>query len=130
MEFILSPWTLSAVLAAGLVIQSLVLSSRYQRKALRAQAKVAQMQQLNAAQIEQARKQIGQLQHDLSATRLQLKRSNRLPADVPLSVHSPAREALERAFDSAPTHELPRDGFAETQPSRQFTTQHGDLIFS
>lgn len=130
MEFILSPWAVSAALAAGLVIQSLVLHARYQRKVVRAQAKVAHIQQINTAQIEQARKQIGQLQHDLSATRLQLKRSNRLPADVPLSVHSPAREALERAFDEAPTPQLPRDGFAETQPSRQFNTQHGDLIFS
>ena len=72
-------------------------------------------------QFAQSKRQIGQLQNDLAAAKLQLKRVGKSAAA--------SRQALERELDSAEARrdDLPINGFADTQPSPQ-VNQYGSLL--
>jgi predicted nucleic acid-binding Zn-ribbon protein len=77
--------------------------------------------------LEQTKRQIGQLQSDLAAARMQLKQRG---SSAAMHGHSSARRTLEREFDdtSESRHSVLIDGFAETQPAPQEFTQHGSLL--
>lgn len=91
------------------------------RRIARQHLRHVQQQQTVNRNLEQAKRQIEQLQHDLAAARLQIKR---------LSVHavntqqqSRAREALQRTLDEAAqatARRAPTDGFADTLPLPQY----------
>lgn len=81
-----------------------------------------QQQQAVGRNLEQAKRQIEQLQHDLAAARLQVKQLS--GSAFSAAEHQVrAREALLRALDertlAAPSR-LPPDGFADTLPLPQY----------
>ena len=114
-------WTLAIALGASLILQGVVLRTVYRRRAIRQHAKHQQFQQTLSGQIEQTKRQIGQLQSDLAAARAQLKRAGQ-------SAAAP-RQVLDRELDDAPVprRQLPVNGFADTQPSPQ-CTEYGSLL--
>jgi hypothetical protein len=117
-------------LAAALVVQAVVMRARYRRKLAGLQAGHMQAKRDADGRFEQARHQIGQLQTDLTAARQQLKQLGK-SATAPARVDpAAARRALERELDDAAAdrHELPANGFADTQVAVQ-DTQHGSLLF-
>lgn len=122
----LFPWILVAGLVAALVVQWVVLRTAHRRH-LGVQQDVLQRTQyaLNS-KVDKAKQQIGQLQNDLSAARLQIKRLGKQGAAQPDS--AVLRRALERDLDETTErrHALSADGFADTQPA--YDTQHGSLL--
>lgn len=120
-------WILVATLGASLVIQAALLRRTFRHR-LAVQAAVLQRSQhaMNG-KLDKTKRQIGQLQIDLSAARLQLKQLGRPTASAPAS--AVARQALERELDDASTSRqtLPVDGFADTQPAPH-NTQFGSLL--
>jgi septal ring factor EnvC (AmiA/AmiB activator) len=112
---------LASVLGSALILQGIALRTAYRRKFARQHAKQLQLQQTVNDQFEQAMRQICQLQNELAAARLQLKRVGKSAAA--------SRQALERELDRAEAlrHRLPVNGFADTQPSPQ-VTQLGSLL--
>ena len=114
-------WVLAIVLGASLILQGVALRTAYRRAVAKQRAKHLHFQQTMNSQFEQTKRQIGQLQNDLAAARLQLKRAGK-------SAAAPG-QALERELDdaSARRHQLPVNGFADTQPSPQ-VTQYGSLL--
>jgi hypothetical protein len=113
--------SLAIVLGTSLILQGVVLRIVYRRKVTKQHAKHLQFQQTINGQVEQTKRQIGQLQSDLAAARAQLKQGGK-------SVAAP-RQALDRELDDASgsRHQLPVNGFADTQPSPQ-VTEYGSLL--
>ncbi len=95
----------------------------WQSRSVRAlQARLAQSEQSRATVTErarQARTQIGQLQQALEAAKAELAAKDRQAERADGGRHR--REQLSRTLDDQatlvlPRHDLPADGFAETQP--------------
>ena len=109
------------VCSAAVILQWAVLRTRYRNALVKQRARYLQQQQTASQHLEQARRQIGQLQHDLAAAKLQAKRHTTSDAASAQS-RSRAKEALQRALEeaSASWRRLPPDGFADTLPSPQF----------
>jgi hypothetical protein len=121
-------WALAGLLALSLVVQGTMLRGYYRRKAAQQRARHLRYQQSATGRIQQAKRQIGFLQHELAALRLQLKQRTRLSAPAPSS--DPAMQLLEREFDDAPHSRptIPPDGFADTQPAAQLAKGAGLLL--
>jgi uncharacterized protein HemX len=124
-----SIWIFAIVLGAALVLQGVVLRTIHRRKVARQQARHLQFEQAMSGKIEQTKRQIGQLQSDLSAARRQLKQLDNGVAR-PQPDLAADRQALERELDDAPLSRqpLPANGFADTRPAPQ-VTQFGSLLF-
>ena len=118
MNTVVHLWIAALVPATAIILQWTVLRTRHRAALTRQHARHVQQQQIASRHIEQAKRQIGQLQHDLAAARLQVKRLAISGAAPPQS-NLRAKAALERALDDAEAsrRHLPPDGFAETQPS-------------
>jgi hypothetical protein len=128
MSTALLPWLMAALLAlASATLQWTVLRARH-RQALEAQrARLETQQKVTVAKLDHAKRQIAQLQQDLAAARLELKRRpQRAAAPAPVARSSPpALEELLRVLDDdeddvPARHRLPADGFADTLPSPQY----------
>lgn len=119
------PWILVAGLAVALVAQGLVLRRAHRRR-VAFQASVLQRSQLAMNnRLDKTKQQIGQLQGELSAARLQIARLDRQVASAVPS-RAAARETLERTLDDdaiATRRALPPDGFADTQPADSLLLQ-------
>ena len=123
-------WTLViAVIAVSLVTQALAMRAAHRRTLARQQAKHQQQQQTLKDQFEQTRKQIAQLQSELATARRELRQLSRKSTAAPVQRDQAAvKQSLEREIDAASARRpLPLDGFAETQPSLEFT-QYGSLL--
>ncbi len=123
-------WILAIiVLATSLVLQGVALRVVHRRKAARLQARHQQLEQAMNGKIDQAKRQIGQLQTDLAAARRQIKQLGKGHAQ-PAPDLAAERQALERELDDTPfsRQPLPANGFADTRPSPQ-VTQFGSLLF-
>lgn len=124
-------WTLFiAVALVALAAQALVMRAAHRRELARQQAKHQQHQQLVTGQVEQTRKQIGQLQSDLATARRELRQLTRKSTAAPAQRDQAAiKQSLEREIDaaSASRPQLPPDGFADTQPTLG-GTQYGSLL--
>jgi Skp family chaperone for outer membrane proteins len=125
-------WTIViAVVATGvLVTQALMMRASHRRTLARQHAKHQQHQQTLNSQFEQTRKQIAQLQSELATARREVRQLTRKSAAAPAQRDQAAiKQSLERDLDagSAARRELPKDGFAETQPSLS-VTQYGSLL--
>jgi biopolymer transport protein ExbB/TolQ len=109
------------VCSAAVVLEWVVLRTRYQKAMAQQRARHLQQRQIASQHLEQARRQIGQLQHDLAAAKLQAKRHTTVELASAQS-RSRAKEALQRALEdaSATWRRLPPDGFADTLPSPQY----------
>jgi peptidoglycan hydrolase CwlO-like protein len=121
-------WTL--VIAAILAAQALLMRATHRRTLARLHTKHQQHQQSLNGQFEQTRKQIGHLQSELATARRELRQLTRKSPAVPAQRDpAAAKQAIEREIDaaSAARHQLPPDGFAETQPSLE-VTQYGSLL--
>jgi len=117
MNTAVSLWIAAPAFGTAVIVQWTVLRMVYRNELTKQRARRVEQQQTASRYIEQARRQIGQLQHELAAARLQVKRLSMDRAAPPQS-DSRAKEALHRMLDdaSASRPHLPPDGFAETQP--------------
>lgn len=92
------------------------------RSLARQQQRHVQQLQNVTRNLDQAKRQIEQLQHDLATARLQLKRVS--SHAVVMQQQASARAALQRTLDEAAeataARRLPPDGFADTLPSPQY----------
>lgn len=106
-------WIAAIGTCAALAMQWVMLRSRYLKGLELQRARHQQQQQLVQQRLEHAKQQIGQLQHALTAARLQVKRQLAAPAQAvpPQSVGNTGPVAH---------HTLANDGFADTLPSPQF----------
>ncbi len=122
-------WILAIVLSALLVLQGVVLRTVHRRKVARQHARQLQLEQATNSKIEQAKRQIGQLQTDLAAARRQIKQLVKTTVQ-PVPDLAADRQALERELDDAPFSRQPppANGFADTRPAPQ-STQFGSLLF-
>jgi len=118
MSTIVSLWIAAPVLAMTVIVLWTVLRTKHRSELTRQHARHVQQQRTTSQHIEQTKRQIGQLQHDLAAAKLQVKRLSADRASPPQG-DSRVKEALNRMLDdaSAARRDLPADGFAETQPS-------------
>jgi hypothetical protein len=92
----------------------------HRKRLARAQARHLKAQQSTDKMLQQSRQQNTQLQQELAAARLAMKRHQR-PQATPAAPVPDARAALMKILDQAPQRRtLPVDGFAETMPSLQF----------
>jgi len=112
MNTVVNLWIAASVLGTAVILQWIVLRTKYRNETTKQRARHEQQQQIASRHIEQTKRQIGQLQHDLAAATLQVKR---------LSAQSDSRmkEELHRMLDGADASRclLPTNGFADTQPS-------------
>ena len=125
-------WTIViAVVATGvLVTQALMMRAAHRRTLARQHAKHQQHQQTLTSQFEQTRKQIAQLQSELATARREVRQLSKKSATAAAPRDQAAiKQSLEREIDagSAARSALPKDGFAETQPSLS-VTQYGSLL--
>jgi uncharacterized protein HemX len=124
-----SIWIFAIVLGAALVLQGVVLRTIHRRKVARQQARHLQFEQAMSGKIEQTKRQIGQLQSDLSAARRQLKQLDNGVAR-PQPDLAADRQALERELDDAPLSRQPLPAGCRRShwPAPQ-VTQFGSLLF-
>lgn len=112
-----------AVLGSSIVIvaQWIFLRSRYLKGINQQRARHQQSQQTTHQQLDQAKRQISHLQHELSMGKQQIARlAVKLPSPTvarPRPVAVPQRQGNE-TLDTR--RSLPVDGFADTLPTPQF----------
>ena len=118
MNTIVSLWVAAPVLGTALVLLWVVLRAMHRNNVTELHTRYAQQLRIADSHAQQTKQQIGQLQHDLAASRLQIKQLSTGRAARPQG-GSRAKETLERMLDdaSASRRHLPIDGFADTQPS-------------
>ncbi|MGY4830410.1 hypothetical protein ACVNIS_17705 [Sphaerotilaceae bacterium SBD11-9] len=114
-------WLAPALLLLVTLGQWIVLRSRYLDGLVKQRTRHAQQLQLAGQHIEQAKRQIAQLQRDLSTTKSQLARH------LTRETLAAGRRAPPGAASQAPREEAPPsrpgqpfDGFADTLPSLQY----------
>lgn len=112
-------WLAGLGSSAVIVVQWFFLRSRYLKGITQQRTRHQQAQQATHQQLEQAKRQIGHLQHELSVSKQQLARlATKLPSPVrPRPTAVPARQRDE-AHDTR--RSLPTDGFADTLPTPEF----------
>ena len=112
-------WLAAAISSVVIAVQWFFLRTRYLTGITQQRTRHQQAQQTIHQQLDQAKRQIGHLQHELSVSKQQLAR---LAAKVP----SPARPRPmavppRQGDDAADTRRgLPADGFADTLPTPEF----------
>jgi chromosome segregation ATPase len=118
MNTVIDLWIAAPLLGTAVILQWTALRTKYRNELTKQRARHEQHQQTASRDIEQAKRQIGQLQHDLAAARLQLKRLS-MSGAAPTQSDPHMKEALNRMLDdaSASRRHLPTNGFADTQPS-------------
>jgi len=128
MNTVLSLWIAGPALGIAVIVQWAVLRTKYRNELTRQHARHVQQQQTMGLHVQQAKRQIGQLQHDLAAARLQVKRLT-VVAAAPVQNTSPARKTLQRTLDDvSQSRPLPVDGFADTRPFRHSEHDQGLLL--
>lgn len=112
-------WLATLGCGAVIVVQWFFLRSRYLQGITQQRARHQQAQQTTHQQLEQAKRQIGHLQHELSVSKQQIARlAAKVPAPArprPMAVPQRPREEAAETRRS-----LPVDGFADTLPTPQF----------
>jgi ABC-type nickel/cobalt efflux system permease component RcnA len=113
-----TPWFIAAMLVLVVAFAQWQIMSKLHLKRLAAErARHQRAQQRSAALLQGAHQQTATLQRELAAAREARKRV--APA-APVDDGAAARERLHQLLDEAAPVELPADGFADTQPARQF----------
>lgn len=116
MNTVVSLWIAAPVVGAAVVLQWGALRTRYRNELGKLHARHMHHHQIAKGNLEQAKRQIGQLQHDLAAARLQVKRLS--VAAAPGQSGAPVKRTPARALgdEAASKRRLPADGFAEARP--------------
>ncbi len=117
------------VITAAVLLHGVLASRRYQRGLALTQARYDKHRHTSTENLDRAKRQIGQLQEDLSTARQEIKRLTRdrsqpaaRPAATAAQLHAQAQakqDLLHVLIDKPPRH-VPVNGFADTLPSRQF----------
>jgi len=114
------------IVIAAAALPWLLASKRYQRRLALAQARSEKHRQYAAENLDRVKRQVGQLQEDLSTARQEIKRLNKerpKAAAAPVPVKPSTEQAklglMQVLVDKPPRH-VPAHGFADTLPSRQF----------
>ena len=112
-------WLATVASGAVIVAQWIFLRSRYLDGINQQRTRHQQSQQTAHQQLDQAKRQISHLQHELSVSKQQLAR---LAAKVPSPTRPRPMAGPHRLRDevSHARHTLPVDGFADTLPTPQF----------
>ena len=112
-------WLAAGLSSGVIVVQWIFLRGRYLKGITEQRTRHQHAQQTTHQQLEQAKRQIGHLQHELSLSKQQIARlASKLPSPArPRPVASPQHQR-----DEAPDtrRSLPKDGFADTLPTPQF----------
>jgi len=112
-------WLAAALSCVVIGLQWFVLRTRYLKGITEQRTRHQQAQQATHQQLDQAKRQIGHLQHELSLSKQQIAR---LAAKVP----APARPRPmavphhQRDEPHSTRRSLPADGFADTLPTPEF----------
>ena len=112
-------WLAAALSCVVIGLQWFFLRTRYLKGITEQRTRHQQAQQATHQQLDQAKRQIGHLQHELSISKQQIARlAAKVPAPVrprPMAApHHPRDEPAETR------RSLPKDGFADTLPTPQF----------
>ncbi len=128
MDSLISVWIAGPTFGTAVVAQWILLRLKYRSELAKQHARHVHHHQIMSRHMEQWKRQIGQLQHDLSAARLQVKQLSAGRVVRPQG-ESWMAEALNQMLDNAAPSRpsLPPDGFAETQPSPHLQ-QCNDLL--
>ncbi len=112
-------WLAGLGASAVIAVQWIFLRTRYLKGITQQRARHQQSQQTIHQQLEQAKRQISHLQHELSSSKQQLARlAAKLPSPArPRPVAVPKRSHEDATEDRK---SLPVDGFADTLPTPQF----------
>lgn len=112
-------WLAAVLGGTVIVLQWFFLRARYLNGITQQRNRHQQAQQLIHQQLDQAKRQIGHLQHELSLSKQQLAR---LASKVPSPARPRPAAAPQRQRDEAPNtrRSLPPDGFADTLPTPDF----------
>ena len=110
----------AGALAATAGLQWIITSRMHRRRLEQANARHAKAQQASSRFMQQAKKQIAQLQQELAASRLEVARLTRQQdrAGQQAAARQVLRESLASLAADPPAP--PADGFADTLPSLQF----------
>ena len=128
MDSVISVWIAGPTFGTAVVAQWILLRLKYRSELGKQHGQHVHHHQIMSRHMEQWKRQIGQLQHDLAAARLQVKQMSAGRVVRPQG-ESWMVEALNQMLDkAAPSRpSLPADGFAETQPSPH-VQQRNDLL--
>jgi len=118
MNTVASLWIATAILGTAVIVQWTMLRAKYRSELTKQRTRYVQAQQTASHHLEQAKRQIAQLQHDLSAARLQVKQLSASRV-ARRQVDPGVKEELDRMLDDADAlrRHLPTNDFADTQPS-------------
>ena len=115
------PWLAAAALVLVVAVVQWQVMSRLHLKSLAAERlRFQRAQQSAAALLQGAHQQTATLQRELAAARELAKQLAPAAPTAPVDDGVAARERLNKLLDEAAPPALPVDGFADTQPSRQF----------
>ena len=115
------PWIVAAALVLVMAFVQWQVMTRLHQKSLAAERlRYQRAQQSAAALLQGAHQQTATLQRELAAAREVIKQVAPAATPAPVDDGVAARERLNKLLDEAPPQALPVDGFADTQPSRQF----------
>jgi hypothetical protein len=112
---------LAGTAAVSAAVQWAVMRSLHRKRLAKATSRHAEAQQTASRFMQQAKKQIAQLQQDLAASRLEVTRLAREQEGI--DKRRAARQALDQSLEDTvllPRRSPPIDGFADTLPSLQF----------
>jgi hypothetical protein len=128
MMTVVSLWIAAPILATTIALQWTLLRAKHRNELTRLHDRQMEHQHAVSQNIEQWKRQIAQLQHDLAAARLQIKQLSRSGV-ARRQAESHLKAALDRMLDNeVPSRRsVPVDGFAETQPS-PYSNHDGDLL--
>lgn len=115
------PWIVATALVLVVAFVQWQVMTRLHQKILAAERlRYQRAQQSAAALLQGAHQQTATLQRELAAAREVIKQVAPAATPAPVDDAVAARERLNKLLDEAPPQALPVDGFADTQPSRQF----------
>jgi hypothetical protein len=112
---------LAGTVTVSVALQWAITRTLHRKRLAKVSARHAEAQQTSSRFMQQAKKQIAQLQQELAASRLEVTRLSREQERT--EKRQTAMKALDQSLEDTvllPRRSLPKDGFADTLPSLQF----------
>jgi hypothetical protein len=114
-------WLVAGLMLILAVAEWAILRAVYRKRMAAVRARHLQMERSAVQFGQQAKRQIGQLQQELAAARLEAKHAAHARAEVRAAVAAASPAGKGKPAPSRP--QLPVDGFADTLPLLQFGTE-------